>query len=69
MAKTLAVFDGKSPSGLTRTVKVRYYPDLYEYAAEVWDNGKRRDDLDYFTCDKADAFATGADMVGHTPRL
>ena len=62
--RTVAVFDGRAPGGAARVVKVRYCRDFEEYVCQVTDGGKRREWVDYFTSDKADALATGAEMAG-----
>lgn len=63
MARLVATFDGMNHHRQPRVVRVRYYADLDEYICEVTDGGKRRDAIDYYTSDKADALATGAAMA------
>ena len=60
--RKIAEFDGVSPRGETRVIKVYWRSDLEEYVCEVTDNGNRRSLRDYFTPDKQDALDTSALM-------
>lgn len=62
--RIIATFDGKSPQGAARMVRVRWLPEYGEFICEPTDDGRRREGADYYTSDKADALATAADMCG-----
>lgn len=62
--RTICTYDGKSPRGEARTVKVRFDSDYQEYICEVSDAGGRRASADYFTSDRDDALRTARDMCG-----
>lgn len=65
--RLVETFEGRGPRGEARVVKVRWYSDVSEYVCEVTDAGKRRDGVDYYTSDKADALATATEMCGFDP--
>lgn len=58
-------YQGKSPNGASRIVRVAPIKGTPEFVCKVYDNGEWRPGLDYFTEDLDDAIATAQVMVFH----